>query len=46
MWMLMILALAMALALMPRLPERTARLTVVPLILMMVGYQTIKYGLI
>lgn len=46
MWMLVILAVALALALMPRVPERTARLAIVPVILMMVGYQAVKYGLV
>jgi hypothetical protein len=44
MWMLMILFVALGLGL-SRLSERAARLAIVPVILAMVGYQGLKYGL-
>lgn len=46
MWMLGVLVVALALGLAPRLPERTARLAVVPVIVAMVGYQALKYGML
>lgn len=45
MWMLLILAVAVALGL-TRIPERTARLRIIPVVLVLVGYQTLKYGLL
>lgn len=45
MWTLFILAVAVGLGL-ARVPERTARLRIIPVILVLVGYQTLKYGLL
>lgn len=45
MWMLVILACALGLGL-SRLPERTARLAILPAIGLMVAYQALKYGLL
>ncbi|MGB7963885.1 MAG: hypothetical protein WCF12_13150 [Propionicimonas sp.] len=45
MWMLLILAVAVGLGL-TRIPDRTALLSMLPVILILVAYQTLKYGLL
>lgn len=45
MWMLLILAVAVALGL-TGIPERTALVRMLPVILILVAYQTLKYGLV
>lgn len=44
MWMLALLAVALVLGLSP-MPERRARWAVVPMVLAVVGYQALKYGM-
>lgn len=45
MWLLLVLAVAVVLGL-TRVPERTALIRTLPVILVLVAYQTLKYGLI
>lgn len=46
MWMLLVLAGALGLGLATGVPERTARLAVVSLVIVVVLYETLRYGLI
>ena len=45
MWMLLVLFVAAALGLSSR-PERWSRLAVIPVVLMLVSYQALKFGLL
>lgn len=46
MWMLALLGVATALGLANRLTERTARVAIIPVVLLIVAFQALRYGLV